>query len=203
MIVRCICCFQPIAGNACARNFILFSLRFLLVCSSFVHSVCYSKDIRAALASGQTVVCDRYAFSGVVFSAAKGLPLEWCQACDGGLPAPDLVIQLDMPVEAAASRAAYGDERYEKIAFQKRVQGLYARLREEMPVEQQHTWAVINADADRDAVSEEIRRVVGETLLRVTANPEIRLLWNWRVESDVDRAASAASSEWDKEPSST
>merc|ERR1719414_2623299 len=29
---------------------------------------------------GTTIVCDRYAFSGVAYSAAKGLNFEWCQA---------------------------------------------------------------------------------------------------------------------------
>lgn len=47
-------------------------------------------------------VCDRYAYSGVAFSSAKGLDLDWCKACDKGLPAPDCVIYLDMPIEAAA-----------------------------------------------------------------------------------------------------
>ena len=47
-------------------------------------------------------ICDRYAYSGVAFSSAKGLDLDWCKACDSGLPAPDCVIYLDIPVEEAA-----------------------------------------------------------------------------------------------------
>jgi thymidylate kinase len=39
-------------------------------------------------------ICDRYAFSGVAFSSAKGLDLDWCMSCDRGLPAPDAVIFL-------------------------------------------------------------------------------------------------------------
>jgi len=38
----------------------------------------------------------------VAFSSAKGLDLEWCKACDRGLPAPDVIIYLDMPIEDAA-----------------------------------------------------------------------------------------------------
>lgn len=44
----------------------------------------------------------RYAYSGVAFSSAKGMNLEWCRSCDVGLPAPDCIIYLDMPVEEAA-----------------------------------------------------------------------------------------------------
>lgn len=49
-----------------------------------------------------TKVCDRYCYSGVAFSAAKGMDMDWCKACDKGLIAPDCVIYLDMPVEEAA-----------------------------------------------------------------------------------------------------
>lgn len=69
------------------------------------------------LRNGTSVVCDRYAYSGVAFSAAKvtdgdaakggGVPvldLEWCQAPDRGLPAPDCVIFLDLTQEEAEKR---------------------------------------------------------------------------------------------------
>ena len=62
-----------------------------------------------------TIVCDRYAYSGVAFSSAKvdpqsGQPLlsmEWCQAPDKGLPAPDCVIFLDISQEDAEQRGGY------------------------------------------------------------------------------------------------
>ncbi|CAM9923214.1 unnamed protein product [Discosporangium mesarthrocarpum] len=57
------------------------------------------QDLRAWLKAGTTVVCDRYAYSGVAFSSAKpGLEMEWCKDPDRGLPAPDTIIFLDMPV---------------------------------------------------------------------------------------------------------
>lgn len=54
-----------------------------------------------------TVVCDRYAYSGVAFSSAKpslANDLGWCQACDIGLPAPDAVIFLDLTQDEAEKR---------------------------------------------------------------------------------------------------
>jgi dTMP kinase len=67
------------------------------------------------LRAGTTVVCDRYAYSGVAFSAAKVkegdseplLPMEWCQAPDVGLPAPDRVIFLDLSQDEAEGRGGY------------------------------------------------------------------------------------------------
>ena len=38
-----------------------------------------SRDIVDLLSAGTCLVCDRYAFSGVAYSAAKGLDFTWCQ----------------------------------------------------------------------------------------------------------------------------
>ena len=68
-------------------------------------------ELSKHLRSGTTIVCDRYAYSGVAFSASKVdaegkplLPLEWCQAPDRGLPAPDCVIFLDLEQDEAEKR---------------------------------------------------------------------------------------------------
>jgi hypothetical protein len=67
-----------------------------------------SDDICRLLASGRVVVCDRYAYSGVAFSSAKGLDIDWCKAPDQGLPAPDCVIFLDISQDDAERRGGYG-----------------------------------------------------------------------------------------------
>ncbi len=42
-----------------------------------------SRDmILEKLNSGVTLICDRYAYSGVAFSSAKGMDFDWCKACD-------------------------------------------------------------------------------------------------------------------------
>lgn len=61
-----------------------------------------SEGMEKSLLAGTTLVCDRYAYSGVAFTSAKGLDLQWCKTCDQGLPAPDCIIYLDIPVEDAA-----------------------------------------------------------------------------------------------------
>ena len=61
------------------------------------------------------------AFSGIAYTGAKGLDLDWCAAPDAGLPAPDLVLYLEVPVEVAEQRGEYGEERYEKREFQAKV----------------------------------------------------------------------------------
>ncbi len=66
------------------------------------------------LVDGKTIICDRYAYSGVAFSSAKtkddrscdgeDLSVDWCRAPDVGLPAPDAVIFLDLSQEESEKR---------------------------------------------------------------------------------------------------
>ncbi|KAJ0700792.1 putative dTMP kinase [Helianthus annuus] len=53
--------------------------------------------MEAKLKSGTSLIVDRYSYSGVAFSSAKGLDIEWCKK--------------------AAERGGYGGERYEKLEF--------------------------------------------------------------------------------------
>ena len=61
-------------------------------------------NLQQQLAQGKHVICDRYAHSGVAFSAGKGLDVEWCRGPDVGLPAPDAVIFLDLSQEESEKR---------------------------------------------------------------------------------------------------
>lgn len=93
----------------------------------FVASHC-RKEIETLLSQGKTIICGRYAYSGVAYSGAKGMDMNWCMDPDRGLWRPDLVIYLNIAVEEAAKRAGYGAERYEKIQFQTMVNQMFAKL---------------------------------------------------------------------------
>jgi dTMP kinase len=96
----------------------------------------FRSTIIALLDSGTTVLADRYAFSGVAFSASKvtssALSYEWCRNPEIGLPAPDLTMFLDIAPEKARERGGYGEERYEKEEVQRRVRGVFERIGREM-----------------------------------------------------------------------
>jgi hypothetical protein len=92
-------------------------------------------EIEALLATGTSVVCDRYAFSGLAFSMAKvrrfrpalrvaplakpahhfpplqGLDQSFLQTPDTGLPLPDVTLFLTLSAQEAARRGSYGEER--------------------------------------------------------------------------------------------
>ena len=85
-------------------------------------------QIQTLIASGTTIICDRYYHSGIVYSAAKqnpSLTLSWARAPERGLPRPDLVLFLDVDEETARTRGGWGGEVYEKAEMQKRVRELF------------------------------------------------------------------------------
>lgn len=117
----------------------------------------YSSTIQAHLASGTTVIADRYAFSGIAFSAQKSphlnLTYEWCRAPEVGLPAPDLTLFLDIKPEIAMQRGGYGEERYERQEVQTRVRHVFEKIGKEMGPDR---WVVVDAGQGPDKVADDI-----------------------------------------------
>ena len=138
-------------------------------------SLPHSPTIEAILASGTTVVADRYAFSGIAFSAQKSphlnLTYEWCRAPEIGLLAPDLTLFLDIEPEIAMQRGGYGEERYEKQEVQARVRQVFERIGKEVGADR---WVVIDAGQDRDKVADDIWNSV-VPVLGNTHKPKTRL----------------------------
>ena len=71
-------------------------------------------------------------------AAKTGLGFEWCKSADEGLPQPDLILFMDLSVEAASQRGGFGGERRVARAGRGRqwpgrrlpcVQGWVARVR--------------------------------------------------------------------------
>ena len=82
-------------------------------------------EIKKDLQDGTVVILDRYVYSGVAYSAAKGLDFHWCLNPDVGLPKPDLTVFLKFKQSENASRTGFGDERYEVAEFQEKVKLLF------------------------------------------------------------------------------
>ena len=120
-----------------------------------------AKGIEEKLAAGCNLVCDRYAYSGVAFSAAKGMDFEWCKSCDNGLPSPDVIIYLDMPVEEAAQRGQFGEERYEKIDFQIKVREQFMKLKETVV---DNRWHTLDARKSIPEIHAEIKSICDNVL---------------------------------------
>jgi dTMP kinase len=127
-------------------------------------------EIKDALARGESIVVDRYAYSGIAFSAAKGMDLEWCRAPDVGLPKPDAVIYLNLDKKIASQRGDYGQERYENVDFQEKVKDVFWKLKEDS------YWHVIEASRPIEVVHQDCHKIVLETIQRKELQP-IDVLW--------------------------
>ncbi|KAJ5981406.1 hypothetical protein N7499_001586 [Penicillium canescens] len=117
-----------------------------------------AKSIEEDIASGTTVIVDRYSYSGVVYSAAKANPtlsLDWAWQPEIGLPRPDICLFLGISPEEAAKRGGFGAERYENAAMQTRVRELFQTIFEKM-----QDVAIIDAGKSMDEVSKEIQSAV-------------------------------------------
>ncbi|KAI9592094.1 thymidylate kinase-domain-containing protein [Syncephalis fuscata] len=136
-------------------------------------------NMKADLQKGITLVVDRYAYSGVAFSAAKGLSLSWCKQPDVGLLRPDLVCLLDMPVEKAALRGDFGQERYERVELQERVRTYFSQLREP-------SWLVLNATESIESLHETIVEHAMKTQAVCKNMPIYEDLWQTE-EHDADK----------------
>merc|ERR1740121_2646542 len=72
---------------------------------------------------------------------------------DEGLPAPDLIVLLDMDPKAAAERGEYGEERYEKIEFQTEIRKQFNWIKDQTP---SLTWKLVDASQSPDDVATQI-----------------------------------------------
>ncbi|KAL3423120.1 thymidylate kinase [Phlyctema vagabunda] len=150
-----------------------------------------AKNIMDSLANGYTIICDRYYYSGMIYSAAKDNPalsIQWARGPEVGLPRPDMVVFLNLSPEEAAKRADFGDEKYETSQMQKRVQELYQDLAK-VVADESDDLRVINAGGSIDEVASEIFTAVSDRVQQVeqgaefkpgkTYNKEVRTVSSW------------------------
>lgn len=127
------------------------------------------------LNQGTSIVCDRYAFSGVAYTAAKGLDFTWCQAPDRGLPIPDGVFFLHVDESVGASRQNFGDERYENTDLQSRVRQQFKNSALYQGVQ----WHDVDGARSIEVISAEIQGAVQSIIQAEQENGvrPIRRLW--------------------------
>ena len=148
--------------------------------------------LKKSLLAGSPVVCDRYGYSGVAFSAAKNLPgmdLGWCKMPDVGLPKPDCVIFLTLKGEEAEKRGGFGDERYEKTEMQEKVRDMFKLLSDQencfdvgssldSEIDSKADWFNVDASGTIEEVQKQINRVVDVVTARVEKGAPLRKMFS-------------------------
>ena len=117
--------------------------------------------MKAALGSGDHVLCDRYYFSSFAYNGGF-VPLDWViQLNTPAMQAlkPDLVIFLDVDVEESMSRVATRAERerYETVEKQKRIRENYFQVFDRFKEE---NVVVIKSEADKLQTQAKVRAAV-------------------------------------------
>jgi dTMP kinase len=97
-------------------------------------------EMEDMLVKSDVVIVNRYSASNFAYGMANGLNLDWLVNLEAGLPKADLVLVLDAPPSAVASRRGLNKDKYERnIDLQERVRKAYLQLAKEFG------WTVINA----------------------------------------------------------
>lgn len=125
--------------------------------------------IRPNLKNGKFVICDRYTDSTTAYQGyGRGLDLGMVEAINStatqGLK-PDLIVLLDIPVEAGLARKRVKkQDRFEQedVAFHQRVREGYLKLAANDP---QH-WLVVDASQSKAKIGEIIWQRVSRLLSR-------------------------------------
>ena len=114
--------------------------------------------IAPALAAGKVVILDRYYFSTMAYQGARGFdPAEIRRLNEEFAPVPDLLLILDLDVDAAHQRIGHrGDttNEFEQHASLMRCREIFLSLRDEP------FTCVIESNGSLDEVSERIQRCV-------------------------------------------
>lgn len=140
--------------------------------------------IEVLISQGCTIICDRYYYSGMIYSAAKlnpNLSLAWARESDVGLPRPDLVIFLDLEPEEAEKRGGFGDEKYEKQEMQANVRRLFHELKDR-GCEETEDMVVVQAGRSVEEVGAEVLKHVRGKLDNVHKegiDSELRRVGKW------------------------
>lgn len=93
-------------------------------------------EIIPRLEKGETVICDRYYHSSLVYQVAMGLDFEWVKGLNKSALVPDLTLILDVAAETGMERVedrSPEDENiFEKLDFQQKVVMGYRNLDEKL-----------------------------------------------------------------------
>ncbi|GLC38053.1 hypothetical protein PLESTM_000679000 [Pleodorina starrii] len=129
------------------------------------------KEMLRLLAGGTTLVLDRYSYSGVAYTAAKGLPHldgSYCRSVEVGLPAADLVVLMDLPPE--------------RVALQ------YEALKD-------GRWLTLDATAPPELIHQQVMAAVSPVVDRAAGGAPLGRLWDYKpleLPDVMDDAAAAA-----------
>jgi dTMP kinase len=119
----------------------------------------FRKRITDWLAAGTMVVCDRYLASSIAYGEAQGVDAVWLTEIQRFLPQPSLTLFMDMSPSVSLTRKKADRDKFE------RDMPLLGRVRENyLRQSQASSWVRIDAEQDKDSVSQAVLTAVRDRL---------------------------------------
>ncbi len=113
------------------------------------------ESIHNALSSSDYVIADRYSPSNLAYGMSRGLDFEWLKNLDKGLPAPALVIVLEVPVSKSFRRKKAGRDIHERDRiFLGKVRRSYKILAKKLG------WRTVDGTGEPSAIQVQVSRLV-------------------------------------------
>ncbi len=114
----------------------------------------WKPQIEFELERGTVLICDRYLASSIAYGEAQGLEPAWLAEMQKHLPQPDITFLLDINPDVSARRKTADRDKYERdLALLGRVRASYMR-------QAQAGWTTLDANREREAVAEDVWKVV-------------------------------------------
>ncbi len=117
------------------------------------------KEIIPALSEGKIILSDRFKYSTFVYQALQGISLKKIFDLHAGLPSPDLVFILDLPVADALKRIGRRNhvDVFEREDFLEKVRRGFLDLKSVFPFEK---IFFIDASKDIGSVKAQVVRII-------------------------------------------
>ena len=105
------------------------------------------EEVTLRLHETDVLVADRYSASNLAYGLASSLELDWLLNLDKGLPAPDAVLVLDVPVGSSFARKGQGRDLHESN------QVLLSKVRTNyLKLAKKFDWQIVRATGSADEV---------------------------------------------------
>ncbi|KAF9761400.1 putative thymidylate kinase [Nosema granulosis] len=82
------------------------------------------------LSRNNILICDRYSWSGITSTVAKGIDLGWCLETERLLPKADITLYLEADIEVISRRRGFGDEVLETTEIQHKIKDCFGQMRD-------------------------------------------------------------------------
>jgi dTMP kinase len=116
-------------------------------------------EIKKAISKNSVLIMNRYYQSNLIYGLVNGLPAEWLEHLDRGLPKADLVIVLDVNQKESFSRKKQKRDKFEKNKnFSQKISKTYRKIAKEKK------WNVVDASMPKEDVHKAIMKILSNKI---------------------------------------